>query len=325
MAVFLIGTPIAQLVSPKICNALLKFGTSEKIHGTLVYHPPLLGLHGWQWVYIGWGVPAVLLGFAILLLLPDRPRHAQWLSADERDALERQFARDRQTQQQRFATHGLSVLQALRHPKVILLCGVLFAVAAGNYGLDTFLPTLLEKWYGLNLNALTWLLLLPPITALIGQLFVGWNSDRTQERRLHTFACVLLAGIALAVVPLTRGHMVLTVLCFMAFALGNKASQTSFWALPSLMMSGSAAAASTGLINSVGNLGGFIGPTALGMIEKHTGSFVPGLYILAGLLLAASMALLFFSVTPRSPAQAPGEVASPPPSPSPDLSPISSP
>jgi ACS family tartrate transporter-like MFS transporter len=182
---------------------------------------------------------------------------------------------------------------------VLLLCGVLFAIAAGNYGLDTFLPTLLQNWYGLDLNAVTWLLLLPPVMALIGQLVVGWNSDRTQERRLHTLACVLLAGIALAVVPFTRGHLTLTVLCFMAFALGNKASQTSFWALPSLLMSGSAAAASTGLINSVGNLGGFIGPTALGVIEKRTGSFLPGLYILSVLLLAASVALFVFSVTPH--------------------------
>src|SRR5205085_2513613 len=127
---------------------------------------------------------------------------------------------------------------------------------------------------------------------LVAQLIVGWTSDRTMERRLHTFVCVLLAGVALAVVPFTRGHLPLTILCFMAFAAGNKASQVPFWALPSLMLTGSAAAASTGMINSLGNLGGFLGPSALGIIEKHTGSFLPGLYLLACLLLLASASLL---------------------------------
>jgi ACS family tartrate transporter-like MFS transporter len=261
-------------------------------------------LHGWQLVYIAWGIPAVVLGVVLLLILPDRPRHARWLTTEERDALERQLERDRRLRAASGGTmppHGLSVFQALRHPKVLLLTGVLFAIASGNYGLDAFLPTMLQKWYNLNLNQVTTLLLLPPIVALLGQLAVGWSSDRTQERRLHTLACVVLAAVALAVVPFTRGHLWLTVACFMAFALGNKASQTSFWALPSLLMSGSAAAASTGLINSVGNLGGFLGPTALGVIEKHTGSFLPGLYILAGLLLLASTALGLFRITPKSP------------------------
>jgi ACS family tartrate transporter-like MFS transporter len=295
MAIFLIGTPIAQLVSPRICNALLKYGTTQVVDGVAVHYPPLLGLHGWQWVYIGWGVPAVVLGVIVLLLLPDRPRHARWLTAEERDALETQLEHERAN---RPAAHRISVAQALAYPKVFLLAGVLFAVAAGNYALETFLPTLFQKWYGLNLNQVTWLLLLPPVLALVGQLVVGWSSDRTQERRLHTFVCVLLAGISLALVPFTRGHLPLTVLCFMAFAAGNKASQVPFWALPSLMLTGSAAAASTGLINSLGNLGGFLGPSALGMIEKQTGSFLPGLYLLAGMLLVASASLLLFNVTP---------------------------
>src|SRR5438093_11841335 len=119
--------------------------------------------------------------------------------------------------------------------------------------MEAFLPTLLKNWYRLDLNSLTWLLLCPPVLALVGQLVVGWSSDRAQERRLHTVVCILLAGLALAAVPFTRGHLPLTILCFMTFAAGQKGSQASFWALPSLLLSGSAAAASTGLINSLGN------------------------------------------------------------------------
>jgi ACS family tartrate transporter-like MFS transporter len=297
MAIFLIGTPIAQLASPKICNALLRFGTTEVVNGVTVHYPPLFGLHGWQWVYIAWGVPAVVLGVIVLLLLPDRPRNARWLSDEERDALEAQLEFERSN---RPASHHMSVAQALANPKVFLLAFNLFAIAAGNYALESFLPTLLTKWYGLDLNQLTWLLLLPPVLALTAQLVVGWSSDRTQERRLHTVVCVLLAGVALAVVPFTRGHLPLTVLCFMAFAAGNKASQVPFWALPSLMLTGSAAAASTGLINSLGNLGGFLGPASLGVIEKQTGSFLPGLYALACLLLVAAASLLLLNVAPAA-------------------------
>jgi MFS transporter, ACS family, tartrate transporter len=280
---FLIATPIAQLVSPKISNALLKIGTGDIVNGRVIYYPGLFGLKGWQWVYIYWGLPAVLLGIAVLFVLTDRPREANWLTPDEKDALETELERERSA---RAATHRMTVLEAFQHPKVLLLAAAYFCSTAANYSLEFFLPTILQQWYSLTPDSITSLVLLPPILALAGQLFVGWNSDRTKERRLHAVVPIIIGLVALGLTPLTRGHLPLTIACFMATAAGIKSYQPAFWSLPSLFLTGAAAAGSIGLINSIGNLGGFLGPTVLGTAEKYTGSFVGGIYY-----LCASMAI----------------------------------
>ena len=105
----------------------------------------MLGLDGWQWVYIAWGLPAVLLGFVVLFVMPDRPAQARWLTAEERDALTAIVAAI--APQARRRTH-LSVMQALRQPVVLLLAAANFLVVIGHYGVDFFLPTILQSWYG---------------------------------------------------------------------------------------------------------------------------------------------------------------------------------
>lgn len=280
---FLIATPIAQLISPKISNALLKIGTGNIINGRVIYYPGLFGLKGWQWVYIYWGLPAVLLGVVALFMLTDRPRDANWLTSQEKEALEAKLEKERSIHA---ATRRITVLEAFQHPKVLLLALAYFCSTAANYSLEFFLPSILQRWYSLSVDSITSLVLLPPILALAGQLFVGWNSDRTQERRLHAVVPILLGMVALGLTPFTRGHLALTIVCFMATAAGIKSYQPAFWSLPSLFLTGAAAAGSIGLINSVGNLGGFLGPTVLGAVEKYTGSFAGGLYY-----LCASMAI----------------------------------
>jgi ACS family tartrate transporter-like MFS transporter len=280
---FLIATPIAQLVSPKISNALLKIGTGDIINGKVVYYPGLFGLKGWQWVYVYWGLPAVLLGIVALFVLTDRPREANWLRSEEKEALEAELEKDRSP---RGLTRRMTVVEAFQNPKVLLLAGAYFCSTAANYSLEFFLPSILQQWYSLTPDSITSLVLLPPILALIGQLFVGWNADRTKERRLHAVVPIVIGLVALGLTPFTRGHLALTIACFMVTAAGIKSYQPAFWSLPSLFLTGAAAAGSIGLINSIGNLGGFLGPTVLGTVEKHTGSFVGGIYY-----LCASMAI----------------------------------
>jgi len=286
---FLIATPIAQITSPKISNALLKIGTDEMVNGALVHHPEVLGMAGWQWVYIFWGIPAVVLGLVVLFALTDRPRDAKWLTAEERDALERELENEKA---QRAGRRRMTLFEAFRHPKVLLLAAAYFCSTSVNYSMEFFLPSILQQWYSLNLNAITWLVILPPSLALVGQLFVGWNSDRTKERRLHAFVPICAGLPALALTPLTRGNLTLTILCFMVLMAGIKSYQPAFWSLPSLFLTESAAAGSIGLINSIGNLGGFVGPTILGRVEKLTGSFVGGIYYLC-FSLAACATIIF--------------------------------
>lgn len=293
LAMFMIATPSAQILSPKITNLMLPIGTTEVVNGVTVHHPLVLGLTGWQWTYIAWGVPAVVLGVIVWFMLTDRPAQAKWLDADEREALEAELERERQ---KRAAGQRLTALEAMRHPKVLLLALAYFGCTTANYGVEFFLPSILQNWYNLKLNSITWLLILPPILSLSAQLFVGWNSDRTKERRFHAVVPIVLGAVALGVAPLTQGNLTLTVGCFVVAAAGIKAYQPAFWALPSMFLTSAAAAGSIGLINSVGNLGGFLGPRVLGYVKTHTGSFAGGVYCLAASMLVTATIIFFLGL-----------------------------
>jgi MFS transporter, ACS family, tartrate transporter len=295
LALFFVATPVAQIVSPKISNALLKIGTTEIVNGATVVHAPFLGLVGWQWVYIFWGIPAVVLGFVVVWWLKDRPRDAKWLADDERVALETQLEIDK-------AAGGkkrMTLLQALSHPLVLLLSLAYFCNVTGTYGIEFFLPSILQQWYSLKIDAITWLIILPPILALVTQLFIGWNSDRTRERRFHAVIPLVCASIALALAPFSQGNKWLTIACFMVGFAGLKAYLPAFWAMPSLFLTGPAAAGSIGLINSLGNLGGFFGPAVIGKVQTVTGSFVGGIYYLSVSILVSASILFFLGLGNR--------------------------
>ena len=296
LACFFVATPVAQIITPNISFALLKIGTDEVVNGVAVHHPEVWGLEGWQWIYIVWGLPAVLLGVAVLFLMPDHPRHAKWLTPEEREALENELAAEKA----KGAAGGhMTVLQALRHPKVLLLALAYFCTVTGSYGVVFFLPSILKDWYDLKYDALTWLVILPPLFALVAQVGVGWNSDRTKERRLHAVLPIVIGALALAALPSTRGTLPLTVVCFTMAFIGFKAYQPAFWTMPNLFLASSAAAGSIGLINSVGNLGGFLGPYLLGKVETVTGSYVGGIYYLCGSMLVSATILFFLGLGHR--------------------------
>lgn len=290
LATFMVATPVAQVISPKLSNALLKIGTTETINGVAVHHPELLGLEGWQWIYILWGVPAVLLGLVVFFWLPDRPHQARWLSKEESGALERELEQEKS--QVQGTGHRLSLLQGLSHPKVLLLALAYFLTVTGSYGVQFFMPSILHQWYDLNFDTLTWLVILPPLLATVGSIAVGWSSDHFRERRLHAVVPIALGALALGLMPMTQGHLMPTVVCFMVAYFGFKAYIPIFWTMPSLFLTASAAAGSIGLINSIGNLGGFLGPYILGKVETATGSFVGGIYFLC-VSMSLSATLLF--------------------------------
>jgi MFS transporter, ACS family, tartrate transporter len=291
LALFFMATPVAQIIAPPICAWMLKIGTTEIINGVEVHHPLVLGLKGWQWIYVAWGLPAVVIGIVILFMLPDRPRDARWLSAEERDALESELARTNPK-----AKVHMSLWQGLRHPKVLALSFAYFCTVTGSYGVVFFLPSILDRWYELKYSELAWLTTLPAIMALAGQLFVGWNSDRTKERRWHTVLPIVIGAAAIAMAPFTRGNLTLTIICFMLALGGLKAYLPAFWTMPYLFLTSSAAAASIGMINSVGNLGGQLGPYVIGKVETVTGSFVGGLYFLAGMMMVCATIVYFLGL-----------------------------
>jgi MFS transporter, ACS family, tartrate transporter len=197
----------------------------------------------------------------------------------------------------------MSLLDGILNGKVLLLALAYFCVVTANYGTEFFMPTFLEKWYSLKLNTITTLVVLPPIGALLGQLLVGWNSDRTKERRLHTAVPIAIGAVALALIPLSLGTLALTMALLIVGRTGIKAYQPAFWTLPTTFLTSTAAAGSVGFINSVGNLGGFVGPTVLGKIKTVTGSFEGGIWFLAAMMVLAVVIVLTLFVTKKEPAE----------------------
>ncbi len=293
LSYFLIATPFAQVMSPKISNMLLKIGTTEVVNGETINHPLVLGMTGWQWVYVFWAIPAVLLGIGVLFFLTDRPSQAKWLTTEEKEALESQLAEERA-----HSTKGkrMTVFEALRHPKVLLLALAYFCTVTGSYGVEFFMPSILKDWYALSLDNLTWLIMLPPLVAVGGQLLTGWSSDHFKERKLHATLPIILGAGALGLMPFSQGNLVLTVTLFMLAFAGFKAYMPAFWSLPNLFLAEAAAAGSIGLINSVGNLGGFLGPTLMGKVQTLTGSYAGGLYYLCGSMLVSASIIFFLGL-----------------------------
>jgi ACS family tartrate transporter-like MFS transporter len=278
-ATLIIATPFSQIISPKISGAMLGL--------------TFLGLKGWQWMFIYWGLPAVVLGLLVLFFLPDRPRDARWLTPDERDALESELDRDRLV---RSSKGKIGVLEALGHPKVLLLALAYFLAVSANYGLEFFLPSILKDWYKLPLDSITWILMIPPAAALVGQLFAGWHSDLRKERRLHTVVPLLIGATMLLLASRSAGNLAITVTCFVIAAAGIKSYQPSFWALPPLLLSEAAAAGSIGFINAVGNLGGAFGSSMMGRVKSATGSFAGGLTVLSAAMALSAVTIFWLGL-----------------------------
>jgi ACS family tartrate transporter-like MFS transporter len=298
LSYFLVATPFAQMLSP-ISNWVLKYGTTEVLaNGETLVHPKLLGLVGWQWVYILWAIPAVVLGIGVLWLLTDRPRQATWLTQEERDALEAELERERQLK-----TKGkrMTLMEAFSHPKVLLLCAAYFFITTCSHSMELFMPSVVKDWYAVSREQFTWLIVLPPLLALCGQLFGGWSSDRFQERRLHACVPIAIGGFAMLLAPLTYGNLFWTMVCLMVTFAGFKTYMPAFWSLPSLFLAEAAAAGSIGLINSVGNLGGAVGPSIIGWIKTNTGSYTSGFYFLGSSMLVASVIVFFLGLGARNP------------------------
>ncbi len=288
---FLVASPLAMIIGPAISGLFIDIGRTHVVDGVVVTNSLLLGLKGWQWIYIFWGIPAILAGVVVLFYLTDRPKHAKWLTVEERDALESELAREKALSEH---VQNHSVMAALTSPKVLLLSLAYFGIVTANYGIEFFLPSILTQWYSLEPSSVAMLVMIPSLLVIPGQLFIGWSSDRFHERRWHSVLPVVLGATLLVLSPFTQGNIYWTMICFSIAAAGMKSYMPAFWSLPSLFLTSSAAAGSVGMINSIGNLGGFLGPTVMGWVDKNLGSYVYGLYFLSftSILSAALIAVI---------------------------------
>jgi ACS family tartrate transporter-like MFS transporter len=257
----------------------------------------ILGFKGWQWIFILEALPAVLLGLVIFKVMTDKPARAEWLAEDERNWLQARI--DSENRQVENAGR-LTLMRALGDPRVVALSLIYLMSVTANYGIVFFMPQII-KGIGLS-NMMTGVASsVPYIIGTIGLIAWGWSSDRNQERRWHLIVASTLGALGLAFAAWS-GASWWALLGMSAATTGIYGSRAAFWPMPSLFLTGTAAAGAIALINATGNLGGYFGPFIVGWIKDATNSFQAGLYFLAACSLMAAIIAFFAARAAGDPA-----------------------
>jgi ACS family tartrate transporter-like MFS transporter len=253
----------------------------------------LLGVHwssltGWRWLFILEGIPAVVLGIITVFYLTDWPAQARWLPRDERDWLVSELQAELQAKKK---ARDYTIREAFCDSRVLLLIAALFLALTGSLGNIYWIPTFVKRLSGFSDRAVTSMLLVPALIGIVGMLINGWHSDRMAERRWHTAIPLLLAGLMYGLLIPARHDAPLAILLLLLGSGFFYAFLPVFWPMPTMMLSESAAAATFGLINSAGQLGGFAGPYVIGFLNDRTHSlsasfgFIALVYVVAGGLI----------------------------------------
>jgi ACS family tartrate transporter-like MFS transporter len=249
--------------------------------GALLEMNGVLGLRGWQWVFISEAAPAVILSFVVLRKMIDRPSDANWLEPDERQWLEKELDGERAEVE---AQGRLTLGKALMDSRVVALSTIYFLSVTAGYGTTFFLPQIV-KGLGLS-NFMTGLAsAIPYLIGMIALLLWGWSSDRRGERRWHLIAASVTAAVGFSLAGVA-GNSFWSLPAICLAVIGIYGTRPTFWPLPSIFLSGTAAAGGIALINSIGNLGGYVGPFIVGWIKDSTNRFEMALYFLAACSLA---------------------------------------
>ena len=249
----------------------------------------VLGLKGWQWIFIIEAIPAIVLTFVVLGMMTDRPQVARWLTQDEKKWLQTTLDEEKEKIE---GAGRLTLLRALYDPRVVALSIMYFLSVTANYGIVFFMPQII-KGIGLSDMMTGFVSSLPYIIGTVGLILWGWSSDRNAERRWHLIVASTLAGAGLVFAGWT-GASYWAVLGMSAATVGIYGSRASFWPMPSIFLTGTAAAGAIALINAVGNLGGYVGPFIVGWIKDSTNSFEAALYFLAACSVGCAL-LTFFA------------------------------
>jgi ACS family tartrate transporter-like MFS transporter len=275
-ALFMTAAPVAVIVGAPLSTAILRLDG-------------LVGLRGWQWLFLIEGLPAVILGFVVLGVLSDRPEDARWLSPGEREWLTGRMAADRASRPG--AGHD-TIDDLFRSRALWLLCAVFLLNSIVNYGMFLWLPKLLADVTGLKGFALSATTAIPFAVALAAMVFVGRASDRRGERQRFFAACVVATAAGLVVALLFQRQTWLLVSGFAIAQIGLRSGAGVFWALPAERLGSRSAAAGIAVINAVGGVGGFIGPALMGVLLDATGGYTGGLLALAGVLVVEAILVL---------------------------------
>ena len=266
------------------------------ISGFILNMEGIGGLHGWQWLFILEAIPAIVLTFFVLRYLPDNPKNAQWLTNEERDWLQNTLNAERR---QRESLHSISWKQSLLNWRVIAMGFIYMGITVPLYGLSFFLPQIIKGFGGLGNVEIGFINAFPYLVGAIAMLFWTRWSDARRERKvflLIPLICIFVGLVAAAEISAPVPKMAAVTLA----ALGIFAALPVFWTLPTAILSGTAAAAGIAWINSIGNLGGYIGPTIFGMLRDRAGNDFYAVLFLAALALLGVVLVLLVGHDPRA-------------------------
>jgi len=270
------------------------------LSGLLLDHHPVW-LKGWQWLFLIEAIPAVLLGIAVLIYLPNGPKDVRWLDEPELSWLTARLDSERAAREEK---HSMSLGQALSHPRVLILSLLYFLIVIGGYGLDMFMPQVLGVAFPkVSKTVLGVISAVPPLVTVFVMILWGRRSDARRERRWHVALPSWWAAVGLLLATLPVPPIVSVVALSLAVS-GRWSSIPPFWGLPTAFLSGTAAAGGIALINSIGNLGGFVGPYLMGWFKDLTGDYALGLRVLAGAFIAGGILSLCLKIRESDPTKA---------------------
>ncbi|WP_426155292.1 MFS transporter [Pseudomonas sp. TSRC2-2] len=290
MAVFLSGSAIASVISGPVSGALL--------------HVSGLGMHGWQWMFLIEGAASVVLCAFVWFWLQSHPRQAKWLSEEEREALVAAIAEE-QRAREAVQVARPSMFKLLADRQIALFCFIYFSIALTIYGATFWLPSMIKKMGNLGdfqvglLNSIPW------IISIIAMY--GFAAMAGKWKFQQAWVALTLVIAAFGMFMSTTGGPVFAFVAICFAAIGFKAASALFWPIPQSYLDARIAAAVIALINSIGNLGGFVAPTAFGILEQTTGSIEGGLYGLAATSLIAAVVIFFARTGPGAKGKTPAK------------------
>lgn len=259
-------------------------------------------LHGWQWLFLAEGIPAIALGVVVLLILPNGPSDAAWLNASERKRIRDLLAEEHHRGGAHRAT---DLLSAVTDGRVWLLTLVYFCIAVGLYCVSIWMPQFIDQaWPGHAPWQVSLMSGIPYAMAALGMVGVGLHSDHTGERRWHaagSLAVGAIGALAAGIFARSTGAALPTLIAISVAAMGIWGAFGPFWTMPSAFLGGTAAAGGIALINSLGCLGGWAGPWVIGLLKHASGSFSSSLFMMASVLIAGAIAVSFVRLSHREP------------------------
>ena len=266
------------------------------LSGSLLSMHGFLGMRGWQWMFLIEGGAAIIIGFIVWRFLVSHPSHAKWLTDEEKRAILAKLEAE-EIENSNGSTKTVSRWSLLADPQILLFCFIYFSAQLAQYSVSFWLPSFVREIGGLSEMGIGLIAVIPYVFAFVAIIVAGRISDKTGLRRT-----VLGSGLFLAVIGLTLAAFaspLLAVLMLVIATVGFKIAASSFFVIPQKYLIGVLAAPGIALINSVGNLGGFVAPTLLGQIQEKTGDTSAGLVIIAAFCVIAMVGCIFLRTTAK--------------------------